>query len=98
MKKADNMHEIAGVPEQNLPVGSSSVAKLSRSEGLDTTAAIGGEVGRESASPGIAAEAASATTTDPSIIRSIERAHDLMSLHALRLRDGGADIGGELPT
>ena len=91
MKKADNMHETAGLPEQNLPVGSASAAKSSRSESLDTAAAIGGAVGRESASPGIASEAVSATTTDPSIIRSIERAHDLMSLHALRLRDSGAD-------
>jgi hypothetical protein len=90
MQKADNMHETAGVPEQNLPVGAASAAKSSRSESLDTTAATGGAVGRESASPGIASEGVSATT-DPSIIRSIERAHDLMSLHALRLRDCGAD-------
>jgi hypothetical protein len=91
MKKADNMHETADLPEQNLPVGSASAAKSSRSESLDTAAAIGGAVGREPASPGIASESVSATTTDPSIIRSIERAHDLMSLHALRLRDCGAD-------
>jgi hypothetical protein len=90
MQKADNMHETAGVPEQNLPVDSAPAAKSSRSESLDTTAATGGAVGRESASPGIASEGVSATT-DPSIIRSIERAHDLMSLHALRLRDSGAD-------
>jgi hypothetical protein len=91
MKKVENMHETAGLPEQNLPIASAPPDKSSRSESLDTTPAIGAAVSRESAWPGIASAAVSATTTDPSILRSIERAHDLMSLHALRFRDGGAD-------
>jgi hypothetical protein len=91
MKKVENMHETAGLPEQNLPVASAPPDKSSRSESLDTSPAIGAAVSRESAWPGIASEAVSATTADPSILRSIERAHDLMSLHALRFRDGGAD-------
>jgi hypothetical protein len=66
MKKAQNKFEIAGLPEQILPVAARSGAKFSHSP---------------------AASTASTGATETLLIRSLERARDMISLQALRLCD-----------
>ena len=105
MQKAEKTNEFSASTEQNLPVaptgntGEELPAKLARTASTsirhdkpELTPAT------DSSASGPAASAQTASAAGESShwpsaapARSLERAHDLMSLHAFRLRDSGAD-------
>lgn len=102
MQKADNKNDFTGSPEQKLPVTATStvaeplLAKVVRSgfttfspEKSETATAVD-----SSASTALrSSENISATQPVSSVssARAVERAHDLMALHGMRLRDSGND-------
>jgi hypothetical protein len=105
MQKADKTNEIAASAEQKLPGPTAGVTgedlpgkalravhSASREEKTESDSAASSS-SADAASPTGASSAASAAAQWPSStpLRSLERAHDLMSLHAFRLRDSGTD-------
>ena len=105
MQKAEKTNEISASAEQKLPGPAAgvtgeelpdkslrSVPPASREEKTDLASDIGSSSSGAAAPSGTGSTAA-ATAAWPSStpLRSLERAHDLMSLHAFRLRDSGVD-------
>lgn len=103
MKKAEKMAKDAGSAEQELP-GVTVLAAQTQSacsKDLATSAATPGihdapAVGAVSAPRGASAEAAPSPASNDSTqsdarLRTAERTHDLVALHAMRLRDSGVD-------
>ena len=107
MQKADKTKESAAPAQQNLPaspangagdelparMAARTASLVARSSQSETPAASVIPVSSSSTAPQAAgatsAPSAQWPSTDP--MRSLERTHDLMSLHAFRLRDSGSD-------
>ena len=91
MQKAENMHESAGLSEQNLPVGSATRANRGQSGGNEFSAAAAASAFFHETSPsdhtGGILNVADSTVSS----RAIERAQELISQQAVRLRDSGSD-------
>jgi hypothetical protein len=105
MQMAEKTNGLSASAEQNLPVPPAgrageelpvkpirSATFLPRSPDSEHSP-ISGSQASDSTSPAQAASSVSESSPWPSMnpVRSLERAHDLMSLHAFRLRDSGAD-------
>ncbi len=102
MQKAADMQQYSGSKEQQLPGNSVPSAALATAQGLDNhsnasvTDAVGPALLAASGMPALSRAETSATeavVTAPPVgaSRSLERTHDLVSLHALRLRDSSED-------
>lgn len=101
MQKAEKLNESAGPTEQNLPVPATSagsvvpsktvrqVISATDSEKSEASLPVGSSQTDSAATREIRAATESASISNP--VRTVERAHDLMALHALRLRDSGND-------
>jgi hypothetical protein len=105
MQKAEKMNEFPASAEQNVPVppagvageelpvktvkSMNSAARADKSEPVSTLSSTGaGPAASDNTLSSVAQTAQAASSTS---LRSLERTHDLMSLHAFRLRDSGAD-------
>ncbi len=91
MQKAANMHESAGLSEQNLPGGSAAGAISTHTGGSEISlAAAATAFSHEISSPGLSGDIFTAVDSTSSL-RAIERVQDLVSAHALRLHDSAGD-------
>lgn len=111
MQKAEKTNEISAFAEQKLPgpaagvTGSELPGKSLRSvhpaswgEKTDLALDIGSSSSGAAAPSGTASTAAvTAAWPSSTPLHSLERAHDLMSLHAFRLRDSGVDLSSGTP-
>ena len=105
MQKAEKMNEFPASAEQNVPVppagvageelpvktvkSMNSAARADKSEPVSTLSSTGaGPAASDNTLSSVAQTAQAASSTS---LRSLERTQDLMSLHAFRLRDSGAD-------
>ena len=105
MQKAEKTNELSASAQQNLPVAPAGVAgeelpaaitrtvnSLSRQEKSELTSATDSPVtGVASPSETVSSASHASPPAPEAPLRSLERANDLMSLHASRLRDSGAD-------
>jgi hypothetical protein len=105
MQKAEKINQLSGSTEQNLPVppagftGDELPAKILHSASSfarHDSPAPGTAIDSMSAPAAGASESATSATSVTQLalespLRSLERMHDLVSVHASRLRDSGAD-------
>jgi hypothetical protein len=105
MQKAQKTNEFSALAEQklpvspagntgeDLPVGTGHAPNPMPHSDKSELSTVSGTAISSPASPAQAASLGSEVSQWPSVgpARSLERAHDLMSLHAFRLRDSGAD-------
>jgi hypothetical protein len=95
MQKADKANNFSGSTEKKLPDTGEPVPVRTRSgASLYQQSEIVGATPSSVSGPASSGENSSISEIAaqwPSPVRSLERAHDLMSLHAFRLRDSGAD-------
>ena len=104
MKKAEKTSKVAGPAEQDLPgtttTGSEELPKgqklspkasIHGSEKLDTAAIESPRIVASTDSPAPTVTVAAATTSPSIDSRVLERTHDIVALHAMRLTDTGSD-------
>jgi hypothetical protein len=100
MKKAEKTLKAAGLAQQNLPGETLLTAVRQNSPGEHLSANAENAASLASAAPSVAAPEATASISASSTnapaaadarLQSLERTQDLVSLHALRLRESGTD-------
>jgi len=105
MQKPEKMNEFSASAEQNLPIPPAGVA--GEDAPVKVTSALNSLPQHEYSGSALATDASASGSAYPTqtissailslpsssetTLRSVERANDLMSLHAFRLRDSGAD-------